>query len=99
VILADQTASATCPPGCAGHLPNDDGTLHISVEQVVKTSGHGDQGRIYVSREVEARRGAAPVVRIQGATDRPMTPGEALQLAAALVAEAIASMTSWSVAR
>ena len=95
-IFAVQTVEATCPPGCGGHVPADDGQVHISVEQTVVATSGPERTEIYVSREMAS--GRMPAVRVQGAGDAPMQPAEAMQLAAALIVEALAAM-SWQVTR
>lgn len=92
-ILAFQLA---CPPGCAGHLPADDGAVHISAEQTVVATSDDGRREIYVSRELAP--GGTPAVRLSGAMDTPMQPAQALQLAMALIAEACAAST-WAVTR
>jgi hypothetical protein len=95
-IFAAQAATSTCPPGCGGHL---NGPTHISVDQVVTATAYaGEHRKVYVSRELDERLGA-PAVRLSGASDAPMTPAEAMQLACALAIEAFAAMTTWTVAR
>lgn len=92
-ILSDETRVAICLPGCAGHLG---GEVHISVEQVITATAYaGEHTQIYVSRELDERLGA-PAVRLSGASDAPMTPAEALQLAAALAIEALTAQATWT---
>ncbi len=41
----------TCPHWCSGHLPDDDGVMHTSVEQVIPVSdpSGAESGAFYVS--------------------------------------------------
>lgn len=87
-ILADQPAVSQCPQWCEGHLAGD---VHISTDQVIKTSVGSETGEVYVS--VEQTPGQPAAVRLSGAADRPMTPAQALELAQALIAAAFAAVT------
>lgn len=88
-IFAAQAAQSTCPPGCVGHT---DGPVHISPEQIVRATAYADQQHeIGVSRELCDLIGV-PAVRLTGDPGAPMAPEQALQLAAALAAEAFAAM-------
>lgn len=86
----------TCPPGCVGHLA---GGVHMSAELSVPVTAYAtEQRELYVSLERDDDLGR-PVVRLMGANDAPMTPAQALQLAAVLTAQAFAAVTSWTVTR
>lgn len=62
-------------------------------------AGHlGGDVHISVERVVRAP-GATPAVRLQGAMDTPMSPAQALQLAAVLTAQAFTAVTSWQAQR
>jgi hypothetical protein len=85
-----------CPPGCGGHL---DGSVHISAEQVIQATAYASEvAELYVSRERDDLLGM-PAVRLSGSRDAVMTPTEALHLAAALTAEALAVLSTWQVER
>lgn len=77
-----------CPAWCEGHLY---GQVHISADQIIKTSAGCESGEVYVSTEQTPGRPAA--VRLSGASDRPMSPAQALELAQALTAAAFAAVT------
>lgn len=78
-----------CPAWCAGHLI---GEVHISADQIIPVSAPGERdGEVYVSTEQTPGQPAA--VRLSGASDRPMSPAQALELAQALTAAAFAAVT------
>jgi hypothetical protein len=71
-------------------VPSDDGVVHISAERVVVLIQGPEMHEVYVSLEQVDR--LAPAVRIQGAADAPMTPLQALELAASIQAAAISAL-------
>ncbi|MEU4161279.1 hypothetical protein [Actinoplanes sp. NPDC026670] len=78
-----------CTPWCIVELPGDteDQTLHVGNDKHVHTNSFdGERGDVAVS--LEGYIGQVPNVRVQGAGDTPMTPGDALALAQLLVAAA-----------
>lgn len=91
------SASASCPPWCKEHVGGDPGwKMHDSGETAVPVTGGGttEQGHLYVNVERSDGPGqpiGTPTVRIDG-TRGPMTPVEALQLAATLQAAAFAAL-------
>lgn len=60
------------------------------------TSGP-ERTEVYVG--LEQALGEPVAIRVQGAGDTPMTPAQALQLAAVLTTQAFSAATSWSVTR
>ena len=82
-IIAAQIAASTCPRWCAGHVPADQGVLHISPDHVVA-------GQAYVSLE---QRGSSPAVRVELTGDGLLSPAAAVQLAAVLTASAFTAVT------
>jgi hypothetical protein len=80
-------------------LPAPDGAVHISVDQVVPvTSPDGlESTELYVAVE-QAGSGLA-AIRLEGAGSAPMTPGQAMQLAATLQALAFAAVAGERVSR
>lgn len=99
-ILAPET---TCPSWCSGgHIPADNGVVHISVEQVLAVSAGRETGTVYVSVEQVEQPGApmdAPSLRIEGAGSRPMTLAQAMHLAHVLQATVFAALTGGQVSR
>lgn len=60
------------------------GNVHVGAERVVEASAPdgSDPGRVYTS--IEQVDGQAPAIRLQGATDQPLTLAQAWQQAAIL---------------
>lgn len=103
-ILAAPTPVEQCPEWCSGgHLPADDGVVHISVEQAVPVEPDGVVPHaLYVSLEqVDTPVAQSPVgVRLEGGNSTPMTPLQAMQLAAVLQRAAFAAVSGgWAVQR
>jgi hypothetical protein len=73
------------------------GTVHISVDQTVVATSGPERAEIYVS--LEQAPGEPAAVRVQGAGDTPMSPAQALQLAAILTSAAFTAVSSWTVTR
>jgi hypothetical protein len=97
-------APTLCLPWCSGgHLSAaEDGVVHISVDQLIATSSGRETGTVYVSIEqvghLDGTREPA-AVRVEGAGSAPMTPAQAMQLAAELQAAAFAAISGQRVTR
>lgn len=98
--LPVHTNVGQCPPWCSGgHLPSADGLVHISVDQVTVAASGPESHEVYVSIEQVERAGEWPPasVRLEGASSAPMTPAQAMQLAAVLQTAAFAASSGMQV--
>jgi hypothetical protein len=79
-ILPSQRPPGPCLPWCAGHLPNDDGVVHISREHIVPTIAPdgSEPAELYVS--IEQVGDEPPAIRLEGAASTPMGLAQALHL-------------------
>lgn len=104
-ILAGHTGVFEPPPclvpWCEGHLPADgDDVLHISPERAIVTSSADgfEQGRVLVCIE-QIDNGQAAGLRLSGADSAPLSPAQAMDLAATLQAMAFAAVAGERVSR
>jgi len=91
-----EIAGLPCPSWCSGgHVPADEGLLHISIEKVVLTACGGERHEIYVSVERSDADGvsAPAAVRLESSTSTPMTPQQAMRLSSILASAAMAAIT------
>lgn len=87
-LIAGYTTPATeCADWCAEHIP-----AHISKDSSVIAQVDGELTEMFISLEQEDVPGALPQLRLSGATDAPMTPATALELAAQLTHHAYKAM-------
>lgn len=97
------TPVSECPEWCSGgHLPAEGGVVHISVEETVAVDSDGEAHTLYISLEqADTITAQSPVgVRIEGGTSAPMSPLQAMQLAAVLQRAAFAAVSGgWAVQR
>lgn len=101
-ILAAQTDLSECPNWCGGHLPAEDGLVHVSAEKVIPVSAGSENHTLWVSIEqadVATERTEPASIRIEGAASAPMTLAQAMQLAHVLQATVFAALTGGQVSR
>lgn len=97
--FAEQQATLyPCPPWCSGeHLPIvDGGRVHLSVEQEIAVNSSGEITRVFVSVEradFSPQRVGPADIRVEGLDSAPMTPAQAMQLAATLQSAAFAAVS------
>lgn len=76
--------AVSCPPWCFAHIPGDTSVLHCGDENVVELSAYGELHDVHLTLEQgEHLEDGQGIVAIR-MNDNPMTPTEALELAAAL---------------
>lgn len=74
----------TCPAWCLTHIEGDTSILHMSDDTVVELTAYGELHELNLSVEQgEHHENGHGIVAIR-LNDNPMTPTEALELAAAL---------------
>jgi hypothetical protein len=86
-----QALAVSCPTWCSGeHLPADAGVAHASTDRRV-VAAFGPERRILLISVEGDSTGTA--VRVSGAGSAPMSPAQALELAAALKAAALEALS------
>jgi hypothetical protein len=90
-------SAVECPPWCVRDVPSDDAVMHLSADRVVTATNGPERHHLEISVDRIDDPGAAagvPSIRLEGSSSVPMTPVEALSLAAELQTAALTALTN-----